>query len=65
MCAGAIVLARVRELYSEPGTRRREWLDQLRDLLRHPRLNHVPEVEGGVLSDDCAQMLSEFFNCAE
>ena len=31
------------------------------DLLRHPRLNHAPEVLGGVQSSECAQVLQEFF----
>jgi tRNA(adenine34) deaminase len=31
------------------------------DLLRHPRLNHTPQVQGGLLGDECALMLTEFF----
>jgi tRNA(adenine34) deaminase len=31
------------------------------DLLRHPKLNHSPEVQGGLLADECALMLSDFF----
>jgi tRNA(adenine34) deaminase len=31
------------------------------DLLRHPRLNHSPEVRAGVLSEECAQILEDFF----
>ncbi|MEW5915330.1 MAG: nucleoside deaminase, partial [Gemmatimonadota bacterium] len=31
------------------------------DLLRHPRLNHRPEVLAGVLADECAQRLQNFF----
>jgi len=31
------------------------------DLLRNPRLNHRPEVQGGVLEEECAALLSGFF----
>jgi tRNA(adenine34) deaminase len=31
------------------------------DLLRHPRLNHRPEVTGGVLEQECGAELREFF----
>jgi len=31
------------------------------DLLRHPRLNHRPEVRGGVLAEECGRMIEDFF----
>jgi tRNA(adenine34) deaminase len=31
------------------------------DLLRHPRLNHRPEVRGGVRAEECGAVLREFF----
>jgi tRNA(adenine34) deaminase len=31
------------------------------DLLRNPKLNHSPEVQGGVLEVECGKILSEFF----
>jgi tRNA(adenine34) deaminase len=31
------------------------------DLLRDPRLNHRPEVVAGVLSEECGEMLRQFF----
>jgi tRNA(adenine34) deaminase len=31
------------------------------DVLAEPRLNHRPLVEGGVLADECAALLREFF----
>jgi tRNA(adenine34) deaminase len=31
------------------------------DILRNPKLNHTPEVLGGVLEKECAALLSEFF----
>jgi tRNA(adenine34) deaminase len=31
------------------------------DVLGEPRLNHRPEVAGGLLADDCAEQLRAFF----
>ena len=31
------------------------------DLLRHPRLNHRPEVVGGLFAEDCGELLKRFF----
>jgi tRNA(adenine34) deaminase len=31
------------------------------DLLRHPQLNHRPEVVGGVMAQECGELLKEFF----
>jgi len=31
------------------------------DLLRHPKLNHRPEVIAGAHAAECGQLLSEFF----
>jgi tRNA(adenine34) deaminase len=31
------------------------------DILAEPRLNHRPEVAGGLLADDCAALLQAFF----
>jgi tRNA(adenine34) deaminase len=61
MCAGAIVLARVARVVFGAWDEKAGMAGSVGDLLRHPRLNHRPEVAGGVLADDCAAMLSEFF----
>jgi tRNA(adenine34) deaminase len=31
------------------------------DVLRHPSLNHRPEVMGGVMEEECGELLKEFF----
>ena len=31
------------------------------DLLRHPRLNHRPEVAGGLMAEECGDLLKRFF----
>ncbi len=61
MCAGAIVLARVRRVVFGAWDEKAGMAGSLGDLLRHPRLNHSPEVQGGLLGDECAVMLSDFF----
>jgi len=61
MCAGAIVLARVARVVFGAWDAKAGMAGSVGDLLRHPRLNHVAEVQGGVVSEECARMLSEFF----
>jgi tRNA(adenine34) deaminase len=61
MCAGAIVLARVpRVVYGCPDPKAGA-AGSVLDVLGDQRLNHRPEVTGGVLADDCALLLTEFF----
>jgi tRNA(adenine34) deaminase len=61
MCAGAIVLARVpRVVYGAPDPKAGACGSVL-DVLGEPRLNHRPEVAGGLLAQDCGELLSEFF----
>lgn len=61
MCAGAIVLARLKRVVFGAWDEKAGMAGSIEDLLRHPRLNHTPEVHGGLLEDDCAVMLTEFF----
>src|SRR3954453_822672 len=61
MCAGAIVLARVpRVVYGTPNPKAGAARSGLA-VLAEPRLNHRPVVAGGVLADECAGLLREFF----
>ena len=61
MCAGAIVLSRVQRVVFGAWDEKAGMAGSIADLLRHPKLNHSPEVQGGLLGDECALMLSEFF----
>jgi len=61
MCAGAIVLARVGRVVFGAWDDKAGMGGSVGDLLRHPRLNHRPEVRGGVLADECGALLSRFF----
>ena len=61
MCAGAIVLARIDRVVFGAWDEKAGMAGSVGDLLRHPRLNHRPQVAGGVLQDECGQLLAGFF----
>jgi tRNA(adenine34) deaminase len=61
MCAGALVLARVDRVVFGAWDDKAGMAGSVGDLLRHPRLNHRPEVLGGVLADESSALLREFF----
>ena len=61
MCAGAMVLARVDRVVFGAWDDKAGMAGSVGDLLRHPRLNHRPEVLGGVMSPDSAELLTGFF----
>ena len=55
MCAGASVLARVDRLVYGADDPKAGAVGSLWDVVRDRRLNHRPEVVGGVLADECAE----------
>ncbi|MGF6881570.1 tRNA(adenine34) deaminase [Nocardia sp. GAS34] len=61
MCAGALVLARVQRLIFGAWEPRTGAVGSLWDVVRDRRLNHRPEVRGGILESDCAATLDAFF----
>jgi tRNA(adenine34) deaminase len=61
MCAGAVTAARLARLVYGAEDPRAGAVGSLRDVLRDPRLNHRPEVIGGVLAPDCGAVLRDFF----
>jgi tRNA(adenine34) deaminase len=60
-CAGAIVLAKIGRVVYGAADLRAGMAGSVYDLLRHPRLNHRPEVTGGLFAEDCADLLKRFF----
>ena len=62
MCAGAIVLARLDRVTFGAFDDKAGMAGSVGDLLRHPKLNHRPEVVAGVMAEDCATLLREFFS---
>ena len=61
MCAGAIVLSRLGRLVFGAWDDKAGMAGSVGDVVRHPRLNHRPEVVGGVLAEECGAVLAEFF----
>ena len=61
MCAGAIVLARVDRVVFGAWDGKAGMGGSVGDILRHPKLNHRPEVSAGALEDECGAVLREFF----
>ena len=60
-CAGAIVLVKLGRLVFGAYDDKAGMCGSVGDVLRHPRLNHRVEVIGGVLADECGELLAEFF----
>ena len=61
MCAGALVMARVARVVFGAWEPKTGAVGSLWDVVRDRRLTHRPEVRGGVLEDECAAPLREFF----
>jgi tRNA(adenine34) deaminase len=61
MCAGAIVLARIPRVVFGAWDDKAGMAGSVGDLLRHPRLNHRPEVLAGVRGAECGGLLTQFF----
>jgi len=61
MCAGAVTAARLGRLVYGAEDPKAGAAGSLWDVLRDIRLNHRPEVIGGVLAGECGALLREFF----
>ncbi|MFC0313432.1 nucleoside deaminase [Gordonia phosphorivorans] len=61
MCAGAIGLSRVSAVVFGAWEPKTGAVGSLWDLLRDQRLLHRPQVRGGVLADECAALVTDFF----
>lgn len=64
MCAGALVLARVATLVFGAWEPKTGAVGSLWDVVRDRRLPHRLEVYGGVLEDECAALMRDFFRTA-
>jgi tRNA(adenine34) deaminase len=61
MCAGAIVLARVPRVVYGATDPKAGAAGSVLNVLDVPQLNHRPQVEGGLLGDECGDLLRSFF----
>jgi len=61
MCAGAIVLGRIPRVVYGAVDPKAGAAGSVLDILAEPRLNHRPEVAGGLLEAESAELLRTFF----
>jgi len=61
MCAGALVLARIKEIVYGADDPKTGACGSVFDIAHNTKLNHRIKVTKGVLREECAEMLSEFF----
>ncbi|BBA93491.1 tRNA adenosine(34) deaminase TadA [Streptococcus ruminantium] len=61
MCSGAIGLARIPHVVYGANNQKFGAAGSLYDILTDTRLNHRVEVERGILEDECAQIMQDFF----
>jgi tRNA(adenine34) deaminase len=60
-CAGAVILAKVGRVVFGAHDARVGMAGSIQDLLRDPRQNWRPEVIGGMMEEECAELLKRFF----
>jgi tRNA(adenine34) deaminase len=61
MCAGAIVLSRIGRVVYGTADPKAGAAGSVMDILAEPRFNHRPVVAGGLLREQCAALLVDFF----
>lgn len=61
MCAAAISFARIRKLYFGAYDRKGGGVEHGGRFYQQATCHHRPQVEGGLLADDCAAILKDFF----
>jgi tRNA(adenine34) deaminase len=61
MCAGAIVLARIPRVVFGTTDPKAGAGGSVLNVMAEPRLNHHPQVQSGLLAEECADLLRAFF----
>ncbi|MGH8442379.1 MAG: tRNA adenosine(34) deaminase TadA [Nevskiaceae bacterium] len=61
MCAGAMIHARIARVVFGAADPKAGAVNSVYDVIANPRLNHRLDWTGGVLADECGQVLQEFF----
>ena len=61
MCAGAIIQSRIRHVYFGAYDPKGGALGSSIDVLTANNINHHPEVTGGLLEEECSNILKEYF----
>ncbi|MCX5709526.1 MAG: tRNA adenosine(34) deaminase TadA [Candidatus Omnitrophica bacterium] len=61
MCAGALVLSRVKDLYFGASDPKTGACGSVVNIAAHKKLNHRIKIEKGILEKECGSLLSQFF----
>ena len=61
MCTGAIIQSRIRSIYYGTDDPKGGCTDTLIDIRKIERINHHPDIHSGVLKEECADILKNFF----
>jgi tRNA(adenine34) deaminase len=61
MCAGALVLSRIKKVYYGAADPKTGACGSIVNIANNKKLNHRIKVTGGILSEECAGILKEFF----
>jgi tRNA(adenine34) deaminase len=61
MCAGALVLARIKHLYFGASDPKTGACGSVANIVNHKKLNHRIKAAGGILEEECGSILKEFF----
>lgn len=61
MCSGAIILSRIEKVYFGAADPKAGCAGTLMNLLEDDRFNHQSQVVGGVMEDECGELLRDFF----
>jgi len=62
MCAGALVLARIKNLYFGAHDPKTGACGSVTNIANHKKLNHKIKVKSGIFKEECAVLLKEFFS---
>ena len=61
MCAGAIIHSRIKKVYIGAMDEKTGAVGSVLNLFEEYKFNHKPEVEKGILKEDCESLLKQFF----
>ena len=61
MCAGAVINSRIDRVVYGASDYKGGAVESLFNVLSHPGLNHEPQLQAGILADECSQLMKDFF----
>lgn len=61
MCSGAIINSRIEKVFFGAYDKKAGCCGSAADLFKKGVFNHLPEITGGILEEECAELLTHFF----